>query len=215
MFLLVREWQCICNVFNIWLWALYPESEGSWQASLELLLDSLPGKKQRFFHAYFTDQVWMTSKLTKNYEKYKPREINSIPPAVTANFLHVKHLISNTESALWHLKTLMCLTHHYCLVTLVNAAKVRPWWTLLTPPIQILYFKLIPTDANWNHLLWQAQDNPLKYILSNLNSGITARKWRLFASILTFKAEDEANLLEITLCWVLHKYSHYSPYHKS
>lgn len=96
----------------------------------------------------------------------------------------------------------------YCSITLVNPAKVHPQWTLLTPSIQILYFKLIPTDANWNHFLCQAQDRPLKCILSHSNVGFTARECRLLASILTFEAEDEANLLEITLCWVLHKYSH-------
>lgn len=106
LFILVREWQCICNGFNTQLWALYLESERSWHASLELLLDFLPGKNQRFFHTYFTDQVWMMSKLTKNYEKCKncilePRGINSVPPAVNINFLHVRHPVSELLRVLY------------------------------------------------------------------------------------------------------------------
>lgn len=103
-------------------------------------------------------------------------------------------------------------THPYYSITLVNPAKGHPQWTLLTLSIEILYFKLSPTGTNWNHLLCQAQDSRLKCILSHSNTGITARERRLLASIVTFKAEDDVNLLEITLCWVLHKYSHYSPY---
>lgn len=78
LFLLLREWRCICNGFNPQFCELCPlESEGTWQAPLELLLDFLLGKKQRFFHTYFTDQVWMMSKFTKKYEKCKKNKLNS------------------------------------------------------------------------------------------------------------------------------------------
>lgn len=127
-------------------------------------------------------------------------EINSVPPAANANFLHVRHLRA-PESVLWGLNTLMSPTHPCCSITLVNPAQALPPWTLLTPSIQILYFKLIPADANWNHLLCHEQDIPIKYILSHSSAGITARECRL---VLSFEAEDEANLLEITQCWVLH-----------
>lgn len=96
----------------------------------------------------------------------------------------------------------MSPSHPCCSITPVNPAQELPPWTLLTPSIQILYFKLIPADANWNHLLCQAQDIPIKYILSHSSAGITARECRL---VLSFEVEDEANLLEITQCWVLHK----------
>jgi len=106
-------------------------------------------------------------------------------------------------------------THPYCLIILVNPAKVHPQWTLLTQSIQKLYFKLIPTDANWNRLWCQAEDSPLRSVLSHSNAETTARERRLLVNILTFKAENEANLLEITLCRFLHKYSRYSPHPKS
>lgn len=139
--------------------------------------------------------------LKKTPSILEPREINSVPPAANANFPHVRHLRA-PESVLWGLNTLMSPSHPCCSTTPVNPAQELPPWTLLTPSIQILYFKLIPADANWNHLLCQAQDIPIKYILSHSSAGITAREGRL---VLSFEVEDEANLLEITQCWVLHK----------